>query len=266
MIGNSRPLKYLELATLALLAGGVSGAPLPVRHTRGFIHGFVVLKDADDQILASGDVIQTPAANRLTGIMTLRFKDGSLYQETTVFSQRRFFRLLAYKLVRKGPSFKRDETLSFDTGTGNVSIQYADKDGKAKNISDRLSLPPDLANGMIPTQMGDIDSKAETTLSMLVSTPKPRVVKLIISASDEDSYSIAGMSAKATHYIVKIDIGGIAGVAAKMVGKQPPPVDVWVTKDAPTFLRSDGPLYEDGPIWRIELASPIWPKSPAGGK
>jgi hypothetical protein len=165
----------------ALLASAVSGEPLPVRHMRGFIHGFVVLKDSDDKILASGDVTQTPAGNRLTEIMTLRFKDGSLYQATTVFSQRRIFQLLKYKQVQKGPSFKRDETLSLDTASGNVNIQYIDKDGKTKNITDRLSLPPDLANGMIPTLMGDIDPKAETTLSMLASTPKPRVVRLKIS-------------------------------------------------------------------------------------
>jgi hypothetical protein len=142
-----------------------------------------------------------------------------------------------------------------------VRVQFTDKNGKEKTISDHLALPPDLANGIIPTLMGDVDPKVETTLSMLVSTPKPRVVRLKISASNDDSYSIGGISSNATHYVIKIDIGGIAGVAAKVVGKQPPPVDLWVTKDAPTFVRSDGPLYEDGPIWRIELTSPFWSKT-----
>jgi hypothetical protein len=26
----------------------------------------------------------------------------------------------------------------------------------------------------------------------------------------------------------------------------------------PTFVRFDGPLYPDGPIWRVELAAPHW--------
>jgi hypothetical protein len=259
LTGNFRILRCVALASLSLCA--VNGAPPAVRHNRGFIHGFVVLKDAEDKTLASGEVIQTPSGTRLNGIMTLHFKDGSLYQETTLFSQRRVFQLLKYKQVQKGPSFKRDEALSLDTATGNVSIRYTDKDGKEKTISDHLALPPDLANGIVPTLMGDLDPKVETTLSMLVSTPKPRVVKLKISASNDDSYSIGGISSNATHYVIKIDIGGITGVAAKVVGKQPLPVDLWVTKDAPTFLRSDGPLYEDGPIWRIELASPVWSKA-----
>ncbi len=58
---------------------------------------------------------------------------------------------------------------------------------------------------------------------MLVSTPKARVVKLKISPAGQESFSVGGSGAKATHYIVKIDIGGIEGVAAKVVGKQPPP-------------------------------------------
>jgi len=257
-IGTYKLLRCLALASLACVA--LRSEPLPVRHTRGFIHGFVVLKDVDDKILASGEVVQTPSGSRLNGGMTLHFNDGSVYQETTVFSQRRVFHLLKYKQVQKGPSFKRDEALSLDTATGNVTIQYTDKDGKEKNISDHLSLPADLANGIIPTVIADVDPRAETTLAMLVSTPKPRVVKLKIAASGEESYSGAGVAAKATHYIIKIDIGGVTGVAAKVLGKQPPPVDIWVTKEAPTFLRSDAPLYEDGPIWRIELASPVWRK------
>jgi hypothetical protein len=256
-----RTLKYAAVASLALLAFPVNADPVTVRHIRGYIHGFVVLKDLDNKILASGDVTQIPAGNRLTTISTLHFKDGSLYQETSVFSQRRVFQLISYKEVEKGPAFKTQETLTLDTSTGNVSVEYTDKDGKVKTIADRLSLPPDLANGIITTLLCDVDPKAETTLSMLVTTPKPRVVKLKISASEQDSFSIAGLVAKATHYIIKIDIGGVTGVAAKVVGKQPPPIHVWVAAgNGPVFLRSEGPLYEDGPIWRVELASPIWPK------
>ena len=35
-----------------------------------------------------------------------------------------------------------------------------------------------------------------------------------------------------------------------------------LTDAAPAFVRSDGPLYGDGPIWRMELAVPaVWPDS-----
>lgn len=242
-----------------LLALGLNADEIAVHHPRGYIHGFLVVKDLDNKIIASGDVIQRPAGSRVTNIMTLHFTDGSLYQETAVFSQRRTFRLLSYKLVEKGPSFKIPETLSFDTSSGNVHIDYIDKKDNGKSIADHIDLPPDLANGLIPTLLTDTDSKTETTLSMVVSTPKPRVVKLKISPAEQDSFSVAGVPAKAMHYVIKIDIGGVTGVAAKIAGKQPPPEHVWVAAgSAPIFLRSEGPLYEDGPIWRIELTSPTW--------
>ena len=40
------------------------------------------------------------------------------------------------------------------------------------------------------------------------------------------------------------------------MGKQPPDTHVWVLGgEAPAFVKSEGPLYAGGPIWRIQLAS-----------
>jgi hypothetical protein len=255
-------MKYL-VCTGLIFCAGVSADPVAVRHTQGYIHGFLVLKDTNDKILASGDLVQLPSANRVTDTLSLHFADGSLYEETSVFSQTHNYRLLAYKQVMKGAAFKTQETLSLSVSTGAVNIRYTDKDGKEKTVADKLSLPPDLANGILLMLLTEATPQAEMTLSMLVSTPKPRIVQLKISPSGQEFFSVGGSSAKATHYIMKIDIGGVEGVAAKVVDKQPPPEDFWIAAgSAPVFLKSEGPLYEDGPIWRIELASPVWPKAP----
>ncbi|HEY6184312.1 MAG TPA: hypothetical protein VIW67_18855, partial [Terriglobales bacterium] len=66
----------------------------------------------------------------------------------------------------------------------------------------------------------------------------------------------------ATHYIIKVDIGGVAGAVAPIVGKQPPDRHIWIADEgAPVFVKMEGPLYNEGPTWRIELASPTWEKS-----
>jgi hypothetical protein len=249
-------LKSIALANILLC--GSNAEPVPVRHIQGYIHGFIVLKDLNDKILASGDVTQDAAGNRVTTILRLHFKDGSLYQETSVFSQQKVFRLLHYKQIQKGPAFKTPHTFSFDA-SGNVTVEYADK-GNKKAITDQISLPSDLADGIITTLLTQIDPKTDISLSMLVSTPKPRVVKLKVSSVGQDSFLVGGVAAKATHYLIDIDIGGVTGAVAKVLGKQPPPMHVWVAENAPVFLKSEGQLYEDGPIWRIELASPSWPK------
>ena len=198
-----RKLRPFERAVMACLILGIvfsmAADPVRVRHVRGFVHGFVVLKDRGDNILASGTVTQNPSGNRVTTITEIHFKDGSLYEETSIFSQRRTFQLLSYKQVQKGPSFKTQETLSLDASTGAVNIQYADKNGKEKTVADKLSLPPDLANGILAMLLTEAAPQAEMTLSMLVSTPKPRIVKLKISPSGQESFSVGGSGAKATH-------------------------------------------------------------------
>ncbi|MEO8597287.1 MAG: hypothetical protein ABI759_28470 [Candidatus Solibacter sp.] len=241
---------------------------VPVRRLEGRIHGFLVLRDTEDKLLASGNLSQTATGSRVTSELSFRFKDGSVHQETAVFSQRGTFQLLIYRLVQKGPAFKRSTNMSLNASTGQVIIQYSDDDGKEKTITDRVKVPADLANGMVSMLLANIDPKAQkTTLSMLVATPKPRLVKLEISPGGEDSFSVGGAAEKAQRYVVKIDIGGVSGVIAPIVGKQPPDTHIWMVEGkVPGFLKSEGPLFQDGPIWRIEMSSPVWPKSGPGQK
>jgi hypothetical protein len=50
------------------------------------------------------------------------------------------------------------------------------------------------------------------------------------------------------------------------VGKAPPNIQLWIIGGlAPTFLREEGPIYAEGPIMTIELASPVWPDAAKPG-
>jgi hypothetical protein len=257
-----RALSFFFTSAILLLARPLMADQVPVRYIEGRIHGFLVLRDLDDTILASGALTQLATPKGVTNELSFRFKDGSIHEETAVFSQQRTFQLLTYHLVQKGRTFKRPMDMSLNVSTGQVTVHYSDDKGEKETITDRLKLPADLANGIVTTLLGNIDFKApKTTLSMLVATPKPRIVTLEISPSGQDSFSIGGSAAKAMRYVVKVNIGGISGVIAKMIGKQPPDTHVWMVGGrAPGFLKSEGPLYEGGPVWRIELASPVWPK------
>uniref|UniRef100_Q01Q53 DUF3108 domain-containing protein n=1 Tax=Solibacter usitatus (strain Ellin6076) TaxID=234267 RepID=Q01Q53_SOLUE len=251
------------IAFCSLLIGSLAGDEVPVRHLEGRIHGFLVLREPDGNIVASGVMTQLAKGSQVTNELTFHFKDGSLHQETSVFSQAHTIHLLNYHLVQKGKSFKHPLDMSVDVATGQVAVHYAEDDGKQKSIAEIMKLPADLTNGIVPTLLNDVDFKTpKTTVSMLAATPKPRLVKLEISPAGEDSFSFGGSASPALHYVVKIEIGGISGVIAPVVGKQPPDTHVWmVGGKAPGFLKSEGPLFEGGPIWRIELASPVWPKA-----
>jgi hypothetical protein len=135
-------MKTFELflvGALLTISFPLLGDPVTIRHIQGYLSAFVVLKGTDGKILASGEATQLPAGNRITSVLTLHFRDGSLHEERAVFSQHRVFQLLTYKLTQRGPSFSAPETLSFDTASGNVIIETTDKNGKPKSISKQLS-------------------------------------------------------------------------------------------------------------------------------
>jgi hypothetical protein len=72
-----------------------------------------------------------------------------------------------------------------------------------------------------------------------------------------------GSRRKAMRFRLKIDLGGIAGVVAPLIGKAPPEIHIWIIDGiAPAFVKEEGPLYEGGPVWTIQLTSPVWPNEP----
>jgi hypothetical protein len=47
---------------------------------------------------------------------------------------------------------------------------------------------------------------------------------------------------------------------APLIGKQPPDIQIWIIGgEAPAFVKEEGILYQGGPIWTIQLTSPVWP-------
>ena len=94
------------LAALALFSdSALHSETVPVRHTEGLLHGFLVLRTVEGDTLADGDWIQTTRGDSVTDHLVFRFTDDSTHDETAVFSHRRGFRLLNAHLVQKGPAF-----------------------------------------------------------------------------------------------------------------------------------------------------------------
>jgi len=58
-----------------------------------------------------------------------------------------------------------------------------------------------------------------------------------------------------------VDIRGLAGVLAGVLGKEPPNSRIWiVTGAAPLFVKSQSPQFSGGPVWEIEPVAPSDPK------
>jgi hypothetical protein len=234
----------------------VSADPVPVRRTQGTFHGFLVLKTPEGVTIAAGDLIQVAHGNRVTSRLTFHFRDGSLDDQTTVFTQSGVFRLISNHHIQRGPSFPHPLDMVIDAATGQITSR--DKDGKT--TQDHLDLPPDIANGLPLTLLLNLDPGAPPTrLSMIAPTEKPRLIHLLVAGEGEDPLTIGGIRRKATNFRIKIELGGVKGLVAPVVGKQPSDIHVWVLGgDAPAFVREEGQFYEGGPVWRIELTAPVF--------
>jgi hypothetical protein len=252
-IRRSRLLLLGAFACLVLPSRAV-GEPVPVRRLEKPLQATMSLRAADGTVLADGTFDLRVNGDRVTSRLTFNFKDGSIQDETVVFSQQGHFRLISDRLVQKGPSFARPLEMTIDTATGQITVTYADG-GKDQTASEHLQLPADLANGMLPVLLKNLDpSGPPAMVSLIAATPRPRLVGLKLSPAGTESVTIGGQTRRATHFVIRPDIGGMAGMIAPLVGKQPPDTHAWVLAgDAPAFLRSEGPLFYGGAPWRVEI-------------
>lgn len=236
--------------------------PVPVHHPEGTLHGFLSLSTPGGKLLAVGDLLQVADGDRVTSHLVFHFKDGSLDDEITVFTQKGDFRLISDHHVQKGPFFPTAIDLVIDAASGQVTVRSRKKNGKEELKSEHMDLPPDLYNGLITPVAKNLNPEtAETKVSMIAATPEPRLVTLSITPREAQAFSLAGQRRKALGHEIKFKLGGLAGVVAPLVGKSPPDVQIWVQGgEMPTFIREQGPTYAQGPILIIQLASPVWPR------
>lgn len=231
--------------------------PIPVRYPQGSSHGFVALKTLKGTRIATGDVTQTVQGDRVTSRCTFRFRDGSIDDETTVFSQRGTFRLISDHHIQHGPSFPKPIDVLIEASTGEITSRT--KEGKIRH--DHLDLPADVSNGLPPNLLLNVlPSAAETRISFVAPGDKPRLIHVSIKCAGDVPFVIGDFKRKANDYVLHVELGGVTGIVAPMIGKQPADYHIWILGGAsPAFIREEGQLYEGGPIWRIEQISPTFP-------
>ena len=115
---------FVQFAVVVLLSTGALAEPVPVRFAEGIVHGFLSLRTADGALVANGDLIQVARGDRVTSRLVFHFKDGSLRDETSVFSQRQNFRLISNNLIQKGPTFPQPLDLRQRPGAGCSGVAW----------------------------------------------------------------------------------------------------------------------------------------------
>src|SRR3970040_691725 len=81
----------------------LEAAPVAVRFPEGSVQAYLILRGPKGEELAIGDLQQQAREEEIHSRLVLRFKDGSLYDEMVVFSQRQTFAMRQYRLIQRGP-------------------------------------------------------------------------------------------------------------------------------------------------------------------
>jgi hypothetical protein len=106
-----------------------------------------------------------------------------------------------------------------DAVTGKITSRA--KDGNVTQT--HLDLPSDVSNGLPPNLLLNfLPSTPETRLSFVAPTTKPRVISVSVKPVGEVSFQIGSTARHAVDYRLHVELGGLAGLIAPIIGKQPP--------------------------------------------
>jgi hypothetical protein len=250
----------LVLAILLAGTGRVLAAPVVVHFPEASLHGFLGLSKADGSPLAQGDLLQSAQGEAIVSRMEFHFEDGSFFQETVTFTQRRVFEVTSYHLVHRGPAFPFDIDATLERSSGMYRSKTKEHGKEREESSEgKLQLPPDAYNGLIPVPARNLSPDRSETVHVVAFTPKPHLIELEIVPIAEQDVLFGDVKKKTVRFRVKPRLGVWLGTFARLLGRYPPDSYIWIFPgEAPAFVRFAGPLYS-GPVWRIDLSAPRFP-------
>lgn len=208
--------------------------------------------------IAVGDLLQRVSKGVVTSRLVLNFFDGSIDDETTSYTQARIFRLLSDHHIQKGPSFPKPTDVLMDVTHG--VVRTTDESGKVSEV--HIKMPADTYNGIASTILMNLPPSAPaSSIAIVIGGPKPRIAHLNNKMVGKKPFTLGGVQREALEWKVHVDLGGVAQVIAPIIGKEPPDYHVLIAGgDDPVFLREEGPLFEGGPVWRVQQVSAEFPE------
>ena len=246
-------MKSLFVLTCALtlaVSAPAFAEPIAVKFTEGVSHAFPVLRSVGGEKLAQGELIQIPRGELVENRLTFRFRDGSVYDERVVFSQKDAFSLMSYQITQRGPSFPESIDAKVDRETGRYEVRYkGDEEATEEILKGKIELPGDVYNGLLGMLMKNMPAGTASTVQIIAFTPKPRLVKMLLTPAGNDTVMMGETAVPATRFLIKPQLG----LFASLLVTDLPDVKIWILGgEAPAFLKFEGPLFFMGPIWRID--------------
>ncbi len=244
-------MRWLSVFFLCSGAALAMAEPLPVRHVQGSMQKTLIVRSETGAEIARGSLQQVARGTDVSLHLVYTFRDGSMDDESTDFSQRGVFRLVRDRHIQKGPYFPRQVDVSVEMSTGVVINR--DRDGKADTSKSKL--PDDLSNGLLGTLLLNAREDAPVfQVSYLAPVGKGRLVKLAVTSDGSGELRIAETKRTAHIFRVKAEMSGITAMIAAAAGMRPADTRVWIVEgDSPELVRIQGQMYVGGPMVSIEM-------------
>ncbi|WP_146072024.1 hypothetical protein [Bryocella elongata] len=238
-----------------LRATSAFAEPIPVRHIQRPLHRFMVARSEDGKTIASGEFTQVVEGSQVSMRLTYRFVDGSVDDEETTYNQSGTFRLVRNHHIQKGPFFAKPVDFTVEVPTGTVTFRTTDKHGRNHDYTRHMTLPADLADGMVGTLLLNVPrNTAPFRVGMLAPVGGGRLVELEISPQSDQTVQLAGQTFPATVFRVHPVLGSFVSLFARMIGLQPKDVTVWILEgEDPAVAVVVGQLGGYGPVVSSDL-------------
>lgn len=249
---------------MLIVALPATAAPISVRFAEGATHGYLLLRDERGDRLADGEMIQKTHGDVVEGQLIFRFKDGSLHDERVSFTQKRVFSLQSYKLIQRGPSFPIALDVAMERKTGEYRALSSQDGSVDAPLIGRLELPDDVSNGMVVTLLRNLSASPGESVHFIAFTPEPKVIELKLIPTTKKTIHIGALAKQMTQYVLEPQLNSVMKFFGNLLGKLPSAFHYhfWLlTDDVPAFGGFEGPLYLNGPTWRIEQTTlpNVWP-------
>lgn len=258
-------VSILFTAALLVWPQPAAAAPVSVRFFEGTARAFLLVHTMEGAFLGRGDLIQVVRGGEVDSRMVFRFEDGSVFDETVVFTQQHFFVLERYSLAQRGPAFKEDLEASMERG-GKYRVKTKSRgEGEEKVLEGTLDLPPDVYNGLVLTIVKNLPRGAGGTIHLVAFTPAPRLIQLELTPAGEHKVLVGGISKTAVHYLFHPRLGAWLEPFARLLGRLPPDYNAWIIPDeVPAFVKFEGQLSPPGRSGGWSLPFPVGPMSRRG--
>ncbi|MGH7254044.1 MAG: hypothetical protein ACREIE_09630, partial [Nitrospiraceae bacterium] len=218
----SFPAVPAVILTVLLVPVWAAAKPVAVSFAEGAAHGYLGVQDGSGESIGHGELLQTVRGNLVESRLVFRFKDGSLFDEKTTFSQRRVFTLQKYRLIQRGPSFPKELDIRMDRKSGRYRVRSrAGPDQPEVVTAGRLKMPSDAYNGLIGTLLRNLPSGKSATVRIVAFTPEPRLIALDLQPEAKEPVKVGDLLKAATRWVLKPRIHGVVHFFGKVLGQLP---------------------------------------------